>query len=107
MGPDELLWDGSLWDVAHVFEERSLLELDVHAVSKAVVCLARKGILIDSEGVPNLTTAALVALEGHKADLLSESQRAERLFDLLLLLHKLFWSDLHRCLSNRFHVSLF
>ena len=57
VGPEKLLRDSTFGDLAQVFEEGAFLQVNVHAVAKAVVCLAHKAVLVDSEGVLDFTTA--------------------------------------------------
>ena len=61
--PDELLGDGAVWDFAQLGKEWTLLEVDVHAVSEAVVALANKCVLVNAERELGLASAALEALK--------------------------------------------
>ena len=63
MGPDELLGDGAFRNVAQVFKERSLLEVNIHAVSVTVMLFADEFVLLDEEGVFRFSTTALEAGE--------------------------------------------
>ena len=77
MCPQELLRDGALRDRTQVFQEGSLLKVNIHAVTEAVMTFALKSVLVQAEGVLGCATALLEAREGHKAHLLGETERTE------------------------------
>ena len=73
MGPEELLRDGAFWDVSQVFEEGTLLKVNIHAVTEAVVSLAKELILLNLEWVLDRAAALFVACHRHEPHLLGES----------------------------------
>ena len=77
VGPDELFGNGIFRESAKVFQERTLLEVDIHAVSKAVMFLADEGVLVHAEGEFWVAAAELEALERGQSNLLGEAERAE------------------------------
>ena len=73
MGPEELLRDGAFWDVSQVFEEGTLLKVNIHAVTEAVVSLAKELILLNLEWVLDRATALFETGHTHEPHLLGES----------------------------------
>ena len=107
MGPQELLWNSAFGDVSEFAKEGAAFEVNIQAVAETVVVLADKGVLVDTERVLGLATACLEALQGHQSHFLGESERAERMLNLLLFGLQIIGRNLHRCLSNRFHCFVF
>ena len=103
VGPDELLGDGTFGDLAQVCQIGTILEVHVHAVTEAVMGLSTERVLVHAERVFGLSSAGLEALQRHESDFLSESKRAERLLNLLLLCLQFFGGDLHGCSSDSVH----
>ena len=106
MSPNELFGNSSFWDITKVFQEWSILKVYIHAVTERVMCFANKGVLVHSEWVFGVASTALEALECHESHVLSESEGAERVFNLPLLSHQLVSRDLSCCLPNCFHFIL-
>ena len=76
--PEELLGDGTLWDIAQVFQEGSLLEVYIHAVAEAgMSVLCKDCVLVYAEWVLDGATALFVASQRHKTHLLSETKCSE------------------------------
>ena len=73
MSPHKLLRDGSFGNLTELVEERSLLEINVHAVSKAMVCLADELILVNDEWVAHFASALLKARNRSLSNLLREA----------------------------------
>lgn len=61
MGPNEFLRDHILWYRAQLIEERTRLELNVHATCKANISLTDQSALVDTEGELWLATAVFEA----------------------------------------------
>ena len=72
--PDKFLGNGTFRHITKLFQERSLLEVNVHAVSEAVMALADQLVGLHFEWESDCAAAALEALHGHQAHLLSEAQ---------------------------------
>ncbi len=106
MSPNELFGDGTFWDITKVFQEWSILKVNIHAVTERVMCFANEGVLVHSEWVFGFATDALKALECHESHMLGESEGSERVFNLTLLSHQLVSRDLSCCFSNCFHFIL-
>ena len=73
MRPEELLRDWAFWDVTQVFEEGTLLKVNIHAVTEAVVSLAKELILLNLEWVLDRAAALFVTGHTHEPHLLGES----------------------------------
>ena len=103
--PEELLGDGTFWDIAQVFQEGSLLEVYIHAVAEAgMSVLCKDCVLVYAEWVLDSATALLVASQRHKTHLLSKAKCTEGVLDLSGLGLELLSCDLHGRLSNGFHI---
>ena len=63
MGPNKLLCNGSVRDVAQVSQEGTLFEVDVHTITEAVMAFAREGILIHAERELWLSSTSFEALK--------------------------------------------
>ena len=50
MSPDKLLRNGTLGDISKVFEEGSALEVNIKAITEAVMLFSNKSILVNTEG---------------------------------------------------------
>ena len=74
MRPEELLGDGAFRDVTQVFQEWALLQVNIHAVSKAVMLLANEHVLIDTERIFEFSAASLEALQCSQTHLLCETE---------------------------------
>ena len=103
VGPEELLGDGAVGDVAEVFQERALLQVDIHTVAEARMTLAEEHVLLDAERVFDGAAALFEARQRRVANLLRESQRTERVLDLPRFRHQFFRADLLSLLSNGLH----
>ena len=71
--PDELFGNGSFRDGTHVFQERSRLKVNIHAVSVAVMTFADKSILLDEEGELGSTATGFKAGDSVEPNLLGEA----------------------------------
>ena len=75
--PDELLGDCIFRHVTQFSQEWSLLEVDIHAVSKTYFILSNEALWLDSEWVADPTTTLLQAGERDLTCLLGESHWLE------------------------------
>ena len=74
MGPNKFLGNRTFGHIAKLFQERSLLKVNVHAVAEAVMVLAKKFVRVHPEGESDCAATALEARQRHEANLLSEAQ---------------------------------
>ena len=75
MTPDELLWDGALWNLAKLAQVGALLQVDIHAVSEADFLLSNQHLSLNSKWKHDFVTAFLETCQSCLPGLLSELHR--------------------------------